>query len=89
MHTRRTIEIPAVGGLLCAERTKEHLDLYKEGEEAVFWENADECAVRCLELLKSPAQSKEIARRGYERCLKNNLFNEPILGHIIQEAMAK
>jgi spore maturation protein CgeB len=41
-HTTRTFEIPAVGGLLCAERTDEHCKSYMEGVEAVFWDDAKE-----------------------------------------------
>ena len=37
LHTTRTFEIPYCGGLLCAERTSEHLQLYQEDVEAVYW----------------------------------------------------
>ena len=51
LHTTRSMEIPALGGLLCAERTEEHLALYEEGREAVFWSDAEECAALCHDLL--------------------------------------
>jgi len=86
LHTTRSIEIPAVGALLCAERTKEHLQIYQDGKEAVFWNDADECADICFELLRSPSKRADIARRGHERCLKNNYFNEPLLKQIISSA---
>lgn len=86
-HTTRSVEIPAVGGLLCAERTTEHLDMYEEDKEAVFWKDADECAEKCLWLLDHPEQRREIAKRGHKRCLKNNYFNEPTLSKIIACAM--
>jgi spore maturation protein CgeB len=89
LHTGRSIEIPAVGGLLCGERTKEHQQMYEEGTEAVFWKDVDECANICLELLKSPKRCKEIALRGHERCKKNNYFHEPTLSRIIASAMEK
>ena len=88
-HTTRSIEIPAVGGLLCAERTKEHLAMYKDGEEAAFWDDVEECARVCHELLEAPERRREIARRGYERCLRNNFFHEPVLRCVIRQAMAK
>src|SRR5205814_1486 len=37
LHTTRSLEIPALGGVLCAERTDEHLALFREGLEAVYW----------------------------------------------------
>ena len=83
LHTQRSIEIPALGGLLCAERTSEHLQLYVEGQEAVFWSDSAECAEYCFELLNSPKLRQEIAYRGHQRCLQNNHYNEPTLYEII------
>lgn len=86
-HTQRSLEIPSLGGLLCAERTSEHLTLYEEGVEAVFWHNAEECASICKKLLAQDECRKVIARRGHERALRNNLFNEPIMASIIEQVM--
>lgn len=36
LQTTRTMEIPACGSLLMAERTIEHEELFKDEEEAVF-----------------------------------------------------
>ncbi|MGH8127397.1 MAG: CgeB family protein [Gammaproteobacteria bacterium] len=85
LHTDRSIQIPALGSLLCAERTSEHLALYKEGEEAVFWSDAEECAAQCKELLADEPRRQEIARRGHERAIRNNLFNEPVLASILEQ----
>ena len=85
LHTGRSIEIPALGAVLCAERTSEHLALYREGEEAIFWSDAEECANSCQSLLRDDARRVEISRRGHERALRNNLFNEPVLASIIRE----
>lgn len=85
-HTQRSVEIPAIGGLFCAKRSAEHLQMYTEGREAVFWDTADECADVCFDLLKSPDLRIEIARRGHERCLSNNYFNEPTMKHILDQA---
>lgn len=89
LHTTRSVEIPALGALFCAERTAEHLQMYEEGKEAVFWKDADECAEKCLVLLKQPELSKQIAQSGYDRCLKNDYFNESTLGRIIDYAMRR
>src|SRR5579871_207287 len=50
LHTRRSLEVPALGSLLCAERTSEHEQLYQDGEDAVLWGNAAECATLCMQL---------------------------------------
>ena len=77
--------MPSLGGVFCAERTPEHQFLYQEGEEAVFWSDAAECAEVCLRLLNDDARRTEIGRRGRVRCLRNGTMNEQILAHIISE----
>jgi spore maturation protein CgeB len=83
LHTTRTMEIPYAGGLLCAERTTEHLQLYQEDKEAVFWDNAEECADKCLDLLKYPEKREEIRLAGMKRVLENKVGNEDICRQII------
>ncbi len=89
LHTSRSFEIPAMGGLLCAQRTSEHLAFYEEGVEAVFWNDAAECAEICKDLLADEKRRREIARRGHERALRNNYFNQPVLASILEAAMAE
>ncbi|PXA03677.1 glycosyltransferase family 1 protein [Coraliomargarita sinensis] len=81
--TRRSMEIPAIGTVLCAERTDEHLSLYKEGKEALFFDNADECANRCLSVLKDPIVLKEIGCAGRRRFLKNGTTNLEMMKKIL------
>lgn len=88
LHTRRSIEIPALGALLCAERTSEHLQLYKDGEEAVFWSDAEECAAVCNELLRDDVRRNQIAISGERRVSKDKHFNEDLVSKILQAAYA-
>lgn len=85
LHTTRSLEIPALGGLLCAERTSEHLELYREEEEAVFWADARECAAVCREMLEDEPRRKDIAKRGHERALLNGHYNEQVVSSILSE----
>ena len=87
LHTTRSLEIPALGGLLCAERTVEHQQMYCEGEEAVFWSNAEECALVCRDLLADDARRQMIALRGHQRCLENQYYNQPLTAGLIAEAL--
>ena len=87
LHTRRSMEIPAIGTLFCAERTSEHMHLYEEDKEAVFWKDADECAEKCKWLLANDETRKRIARAGHERCLKNGYFNENVCSEILDRLM--
>jgi len=88
LHTRRSVEIPSIGGLLCAERTSEHLALYDEGTEAVFWNDAAECAAQCHRLLADDDLRASISKRGHQRALRNNLFNEPLMASIVKAALS-
>jgi spore maturation protein CgeB len=87
LHTSRSMEIPHIGGLLCAERTSEHIQLYEEGIEAVFWEDAEECAEICKDLLTDETRRLEISKKGYDRALRNNHFNEVIFSNMLHKIM--
>jgi spore maturation protein CgeB len=85
LHTQRSLEIPYAGGLLCAERTTEHLALYEEGEEAVFWSDVDECALICKKLLADDALRERIRLNGMKRVRLNKVGNEDICREVLAE----
>lgn len=84
LHTQRSVEIPYAGGLFCAERTSEHMKMYKEDEEAVFWSDANECAEKCLELLADPAKRERIRLAGMKRVRENKVGNEDACRTILE-----
>ena len=86
LHTTRSLEIPSLGGVFCAERTSEHLSLYREDEEAVFWSSAEECAVKCKALLANDEWRRAVATRGHERYLKNGWSNMKVAEIILRAA---
>lgn len=88
LQTSRSSEIPALGVLLCAERTSEHEQMYEEGSEAVFWSTVDECADLCLSLLADPDRLTAIAAAGRQRVLRNDNWCEPIMERILETALA-
>jgi spore maturation protein CgeB len=83
LHTQRSLEIPYIGSLLCAERTREHRRLYEEEREAVFWEDVNECASLCFELLEDNERRRKIAERGRQRCIESGYTNENMMNRII------
>jgi len=83
LHTQRSAEIPYIGSVLCAERTSEHLAMYKEEEEAVFWDTPEECAEKCFALMADEERRQRIARAGRERCISNGTLNEPVMRRIL------
>ncbi len=84
LHTTRSLEIPALGGLLCAERTSEHLHLYVEGEEALFWADAAECAAVCRDILEDEPRRLKIAAAGHARSIANGNHNEVVMNSVFE-----
>ncbi len=83
LHTTRSAEIPYIGSLLCAERTEEHLAMYKADEEAVFWDTPEECAENCFAMLADEEKRRRIAEAGRKRCINSGYLNEPVMKHIL------
>ena len=83
LHTTRSAEIPYIGSVLCAERTSEHLEMYREDEEAVFWSTPEECAEKCFDLLGNLGRCEAIASAGRERCIRDGYLNENIVASIL------
>jgi len=89
LHTTRSLEVPFAGGLLCAERTTEHQEMYREGEEAVFWSDAAECARVCNQLLKDDTLRESIRIAGMRRVRSMKTGNEDVSNEIINTALGK
>ena len=87
LTTQRSFEIPHLGGVLCAERTSEHTELYRENEEAVFWSSSEECAEQCAQLLHDEERRKRLAANGRKRCVQNGTTNENVMTQILREAL--
>ena len=88
LHTQRSLEIPALGGLLCAERTSEHQALYRDNIDAVFWSTVDECIERCGWLLEDHAARKRIAQSGRQRVAAAALTNDDVVQQIVDLAVS-
>jgi len=84
--TQRSFEIPHLGGVLCAERTPEHLALYEEDVQAVFWNDAGECVEQCKRLLSDEPWRNQVARSGQLRSVRNGTTNEAIVTQILARA---
>ena len=67
----RSFEIPGCGTFLLAIRTPQHLECYREGEEAEFFGDHEELVRKARYFLEHPAEREAIARRGHERSVNS------------------
>lgn len=75
-QTTRTMEIPACGGFMMAERTQEHMDLFEEGKEAAYFSSNEELLELCQYFLGHEEERIRIAEAGLKRCKSSGYSNE-------------
>ncbi|MGH7894754.1 MAG: CgeB family protein [Candidatus Binatia bacterium] len=82
--TQRSIEIPACGAFMLAERTSEHEAHFADGEEAVFFDGVDDLVRKVQRYLAAEAERRRIAAAGRARCLRSGYSYEARLGAILE-----
>ncbi|MCP4613422.1 MAG: glycosyltransferase [Planctomycetes bacterium] len=86
LQTTRSIEIPACGSLMMAERSTEHLKLFEEGKEAVFFSSDEELLEKVKYYLSHLQERQRIAVAGRKRCLTSGYSNCESLKRMLQIA---
>ena len=85
--TQRSIEIPACGGFMLAERTHEHLEHFREGMEAAYFSGLDELKEQIGYYLRETKLRERIAAAGRERCLRSGYSYDMRLQTILDEVL--
>lgn len=67
----RTFEIPACGTFMLAERSPKHEQFFRENEEAVFFDTAEELLEKVRYYSANTDEIHSIAAAGYRRCLED------------------
>ncbi len=85
--TQRSVEIPACGAFMLAERTQEHLDHFRENVEAAYFNGVQELKERIEYYLRENKLRERIAEAGRERCLRSGYSYDMRLQMILDEAV--
>lgn len=88
LQTTRSIEIPACGGFMLAERSAEHQRLFQEGEEAEFFSDGAELLDKARYYLAHPEQRQRIAAAGRRRCLEGGYSNHHRMHDMVRQVLA-
>lgn len=83
MQTTRTVEIPACGGFMLAERTDEHLAMFEEDKEAAYFASNEELLEKCRFYLSHSEERISIAENGIKRCLDSDYSNLGMVKRIL------
>jgi spore maturation protein CgeB len=81
--TQRSIEIPACGAFMLAERTGEHRLHFNDGEEAVFFDGSAELVQAVQRYLGADEERHRIAEAGRARCVVSGYAYDDRLREIL------
>jgi len=81
--TQRSIEIPACGAFMLAERTGEHRLHFADAEEAVYFDRSDDLVRKVQHYVAADDERARIAAAGHARCLRSGYAYDDRLHDIL------
>lgn len=81
--TCRSIEIPAMGRPMLAERTAEHNAHFEEGQEYLAFESDDELISQAHRLVNDASLRESIGRAGRKRCERSSYDNHALVARMV------
>jgi spore maturation protein CgeB len=87
--TTRSIEIPACGTFLLAERTSEHEEIFREGAEAEFFGSTDELVEKIWYYLQHTDEREQIAAAGRRRFVESGYSNAARFRRMLEEVVKR
>lgn len=79
-HVMRSIELPAMGAFMLAERTDEHQEIFEEGVHCDYWSTVDELVEKCRWYARNPRRAAQLARTAHELITTNpNTYSDRAL----------
>ncbi len=85
VQTTRTMEIPACGGFMLAEHSKEHERLFAGTKEAEFFMDDQELICKTRYYLDHPEERQLIAAKGLERCQRDGYSYKERLARVLDQ----
>ncbi len=82
-ETTRSVEIPASGGFMLAERTNDHLELFEEDKEAVYFSSKEELLEKARYYLEHEQERAQVAMNALARCIESEYSYKHQLKKII------
>lgn len=82
--TTRSVEIPAFGAFLLAERTEDHLALLIENDEAAYFDDFQELLDKIKHFIKHDDQREKIAWAGHKKVVKLGLNYNNSMRELVQ-----
>ena len=83
-HTARSVEIPASGGFMLAERTDEHAALFEEGHEIAMFASDEELLEKVRWFLAHPQERERMADAALVRCRTSGYSYVERLGAVLE-----